>query len=58
MCNRVCTPQNCVKHLILVMVLLFHVFSCKTFYYLQSLINNTTIKIPSVLHIFTPILSD
>ena len=48
MCNRVCASQNCVKELILIIVLLFHVFSWKTFYYLQSLINNNPIKIPSV----------
>ena len=58
MCNRGCASQNCVKHLILVIVLLFHVFSWKNIYYLQSLINNTRIKIHSVLHMFTPILSD
>ena len=50
MCNRVCASQNWVKHLILVIVLLFHVFSWKNIYYLQSLINNTRIKIHSVLH--------
>ena len=50
MCNTVCTSQNGVKHLILVIVLLFHVFSWKNIYHLQSLINNTRIKIPSVLH--------
>ena len=43
MCNRVCMLQNCVKHmiLILVVVLLFHAASWNTFYDLQSLINNT-----------------
>ena len=50
MCNRVCASQNCVKHLILVIVLLFHVFSRKNIYHLQCLINNTRIKIPFVLH--------
>ena len=43
MCNSVGVLQNCVKHtiLILIIVLLFHADSWKTFYYLQSLINNT-----------------
>ena len=50
MCNRVCASQNCVKHLILVFILLFHVFSWKNISQLQSLINNTRIKIHSVLH--------
>ena len=50
MCNRVCASQNCVKHLILVIVRLFHVFSWKNIYHLQSLINNTRIKMHSVLH--------
>ena len=53
MCNRVCASQNCVKHLILIIVLLFHVFSWKNIYYLQFLINNTRIILHSVLHIFT-----
>ena len=50
MCSRVCASQNCVKHLILVTVLLFHVFSWKNIYHLQYLLNNTRIKIHSVLH--------
>ena len=55
MWNRVCAPLNCVKHMfvMLIIVMLFHVFSWKTFYYLQTLINNTQIKIPSVLHVYT-----
>ena len=55
MCNRVCAPLNYEKHMIvmLIIVVLFHVFSWKTFYYLQTLINNTRIKISSVLHVYT-----
>ena len=37
----------------LTIVVLFHVFTWKTFYYLQTLINNTRIKISSVLHVYT-----
>ena len=58
MCNRVCASQNCVKHLILVIVLLFHVFSWKNIYHLQSLINNTQTKYILFCIMFTPILGD